>query len=72
MRCARAQEAGDHRPDETGAQPMSYASGRYWITYNGELYNYRELRRELEAAGLGFGTNTNAEVLTTQPPRRPG
>jgi asparagine synthase (glutamine-hydrolysing) len=46
-----------------GAQPMSYADGRYWLTYNGELYNYRELRRELEGQGLRFSTGTDTEVL---------
>ena len=39
---------------ERGKQPMSYADGRYWLTYNGEVYNYIELRRELEAKGHHF------------------
>jgi asparagine synthase (glutamine-hydrolysing) len=34
---------------EKGRQPLSYANGRYWITYNGEVYNYAELRTELSA-----------------------
>nr|MBA2504540.1 asparagine synthetase B [Thermoleophilaceae bacterium] len=34
-----------------GAQPMAYSDERYWITYNGELYNYRELRSRLRAEG---------------------
>ena len=42
---------------------MSYAEGRYWITYNGELYNFRELRRDLERSGFGFVTETDTEVL---------
>ncbi len=42
---------------------MSYADGRYWITYNGELYNFRELRRELESVGLQFTSGTDTEVL---------
>ena len=37
-----------------GAQPMSTAHGGHHIVYNGELYNYRELRAELEAAGVEF------------------
>ena len=50
-------------PSSRGAQPMSYANGRYWITYNGELYNFRELRRDLEREGMRFTTATDTEVL---------
>jgi asparagine synthase (glutamine-hydrolysing) len=50
-------------PSPRGAQPMSYARGRYWITYNGELYNFKELRRELERDGLAFVTECDTEVL---------
>ena len=39
---------------ETGAQPMATADGRLTITYNGEIYNYRELRSELVAQGYVF------------------
>src|SRR5688572_219032 len=46
-----------------GAQPISDASGRYWICYNGEIYNYRELRAELEVRGSGFRTRSDTEVL---------
>lgn len=46
-----------------GHQPMSYADGRFWITYNGEIYNYRELRRALEDRGCDFRTQTDTEVL---------
>lgn len=50
-------------PTPAGAQPMSYAEGRYWITYNGELYNFAELRRFLEADGLRFRSECDTEVL---------
>ncbi len=50
-------------PSARGAQPMPYANGRFWITYNGELYNFRELRAELEREGLQFVTGTDTEVV---------
>src|SRR5690349_8416850 len=37
-----------------GHQPMSTPDGRYWITFNGEIYNFRQLRRELETKGEQF------------------
>lgn len=49
-------------PSPRGAQPMSYG-GRYWITYNGELYNFRELRADLEREGMKFITGTDTEVV---------
>ncbi|GCE21660.1 asparagine synthase (glutamine-hydrolyzing) [Dictyobacter kobayashii] len=48
-----------------GAQPMVYESGAhtYAITYNGEIYNFRELRRELESRGHTFRTQSDTEVI---------
>jgi asparagine synthase (glutamine-hydrolysing) len=46
-----------------GAQPMADMSGRYVITYNGEIYNYIELRSELEARGAKFQTQSDTEVI---------
>lgn len=48
---------------EHGHMPMSTADGRYWITYNGEVYNYRELRSLLEGRGYSFHSNTDTEVV---------
>ena len=48
---------------DAGKQPMSFAQERYWITYNGEIYNFVELREELAANGYIFKTNTDTEVL---------
>ena len=47
----------------TGQQPLSDSSGRYWIVFNGEIFNYRELRMELEERGIGFQTYSDTEVL---------
>jgi asparagine synthase (glutamine-hydrolysing) len=46
-----------------GHGPMSYQDGTFWITYNGEVYNYLELRRELQAKGYTFHTATDTEVV---------
>lgn len=46
-----------------GAQPMTSHSGRWVISYNGEIYNFRALRRELEQAGVVFHGTADTEVL---------
>lgn len=46
-----------------GHQPMHSAGSRYTIVFNGEIYNYRELRCELKAAGCSFHTDSDTEVL---------
>lgn len=46
-----------------GAQPMADPSRRYWLSYNGEIYNHLELRRELEALGHRFTSHCDTEVL---------
>jgi asparagine synthase (glutamine-hydrolysing) len=46
-----------------GRQPMSYQNERFWITYNGEIYNYLELRHELSELGHSFKSRSDTEVL---------
>jgi asparagine synthase (glutamine-hydrolysing) len=46
-----------------GQQPLSDPSGRYWIVFNGEIFNYKELRLDLEKRGNVFRTNSDTEVL---------
>ena len=46
-----------------GHMPMSYADNRYWITYNGELYNYPSIKAELSAAGYFFTSSSDTEVI---------
>ncbi len=48
---------------DRGVQPMSYGDGRYWLTYNGEVYNYLELREELRGLGHSFRSETDSEVI---------
>jgi asparagine synthase (glutamine-hydrolysing) len=48
---------------ESGHQPLTYENDRYWIIFNGEIYNYLELRQELVEAGLTFVTHSDTEVI---------
>jgi asparagine synthase (glutamine-hydrolysing) len=48
---------------EAGHQPLSYENERYWIIFNGEIYNYVELREELLAKGYTFATHSDTEVI---------
>ncbi len=74
MYCSRTPDAPDTAPfvvfghtrlaiidtSDAGAQPMGRVG---WVTYNGETYNFRELRHELDQAGARFHTRTDTEVL---------
>jgi asparagine synthase (glutamine-hydrolysing) len=48
---------------DNGKQPMSDPEGRYWITFNGEIYNFLEIRTELEALGHRFRSESDTEVI---------
>ena len=48
---------------EAGAQPLANEDHTVWITFNGEIYNYRELRRTLEQRGHQFRTQSDTEVI---------
>ena len=47
----------------TGAQPMTDVTGRYHITFNGEIYNYQQIRTELQNRGRRFATHSDTEVI---------
>jgi asparagine synthase (glutamine-hydrolysing) len=47
----------------TGGQPMSNEDGTVWIVFNGEIYNYEQLRRRLEGAGHRFRTDSDTETI---------
>ncbi len=67
--CARGPVAIGHRrlaiidTSDGGAQPMSDPTGRFWLTFNGEIYNYKELRQDLINLGIAFTTDSDSEVL---------
>jgi asparagine synthase (glutamine-hydrolysing) len=44
-------------------QPLTTPDGRYWITFNGEVYNFQDIRRELEATGQQFKSTGDTEVI---------
>jgi asparagine synthase (glutamine-hydrolysing) len=46
-----------------GHQPMSYVEGRYWLVFNGEIYNFIELQQELRGLGYAFHTRCDTEVI---------
>jgi asparagine synthase (glutamine-hydrolysing) len=46
-----------------GNQPMQFLNGRYWITFNGEIYNYAELKETLAGLGHKFETHSDTEVI---------
>ena len=48
---------------KSGYQPMSFADRRYWIVLNGEIYNFIELRKELEGLGHQFRSDTDTEII---------
>lgn len=48
---------------DAAAQPMSNEKGSIWITFNGEIYNFRELRSALELRGVRFRTSSDTEVI---------
>ncbi|HEY4797825.1 MAG TPA: asparagine synthase (glutamine-hydrolyzing), partial [Bacteroidia bacterium] len=48
---------------ENGSQPMSYGNERYWISYNGEVFNFIELRKELVQKGFSFKSNSDTEII---------
>ena len=47
----------------SGQQPMCDESGNYWIVYNGEIFNYEELRHDIEKKGIRLKTQSDTEVV---------
>ena len=50
-------------PSQAGHQPMATSDRRYWIVYNGEIYNFWEIRSELERKGHRFETRSDTETV---------
>ncbi|WP_088040600.1 asparagine synthase (glutamine-hydrolyzing) [Bacillus sp. EAC] len=48
---------------ENGHQPLNSENERFWIVFNGEIYNHKQLKKELETLGYHFETNSDTEVL---------
>lgn len=48
---------------QAGRQPMPNEDGTIWIVFNGEIYNYRELRKDLQSRGHRFNSNTDTETI---------
>jgi len=48
---------------DTGHQPMANEDGSVWIVFNGEIYNFQEIRRELEGLGYRFRTRSDTESI---------
>src|ERR1700748_675146 len=44
-----------------GHQPMQSHCGKYWIVFNGEIYNFKEIKLELESKGINFKSNSDTE-----------
>ncbi len=49
--------------DPRADQPMSDADGKIWITYNGEIYNFQDIREQLQGLGVRFRTSSDTEVI---------
>jgi len=48
---------------QSGQQPLSSSDGKYWIVFNGEIFNYIELKTDLKCLGYSFRTESDTEVL---------
>ena len=77
VRCVTEERTGSEAPtailghrrlsiidlSDRASQPMASPRGPIWLTYNGEIYNYRDVRRELESCGRVFRSNSDTEVI---------